>query len=200
MLPGSSRVGCAPSRIVPPLSVIVFCSSSRQITGCGVFLSNSVECAPSRLHTLRPNSITAHCMPRQRPEKRNAFGAGVADRHHFALDAALAEAARHEDAVVAREQSLRPFGFDLLALNAADAHLCAVGDARVVERFVDRLVGVVVLGVFADDRDADLVLRIAQPSQQLAPILQIGLRQSSGPSLSTISRSRLLSTRLSGTS
>ena len=44
----SSRVGWAPSRIVPPLSVMVFCSSSRQITGCGVSLSNSLELARSR--------------------------------------------------------------------------------------------------------------------------------------------------------
>ena len=75
-------------------------------------------------------------------EERNAPLAGVADRLDLALDAALAEAAGHEDAVVAGEQPLGPFALDLLALDAADADLGAVGDAGVVERFVDRLVGV----------------------------------------------------------
>ena len=32
------------------------------------------------------------------------------------------------------------------------------------------------LGVFADDGDADLVLRIAQPVQQLAPVVQVAAR------------------------
>ena len=111
------------------------------------------------------------------PEERNALGAGVANRLDFAFDAALAEAARHQDAVVAGQQPLRPFGFDVLAVNAADADLRAVGDAGVIERFVDRLVRVVVLGVLADDGDADFVLRIAQPAQQLAPIVEVGLRR-----------------------
>ena len=108
-VPGSSRVGWAPSRIVPPLSVIVFCSSSRQITGCGVSLSNSVEWAPARPQTLRANSITAHCMPRQMPKNGMPFVAGVANRRDLAFDAALAETAGHEHAVVAGEQPLGAF-------------------------------------------------------------------------------------------
>ena len=92
-------------------------------------------------------------------EERNALRAGVANRGDFAFDAALAEAAGHQDAVVAGQQPLGPFGFDVLAANAADADLGAVGDAGVIERFVDRFVGVVVLGILADDGDADLVLR-----------------------------------------
>ena len=73
-------------------------------------------------------------------------------------------------------------------------------DAGVVERLVDRLVGVAVLGVLADDGDADLVLGIAQPVQQVAPVVEVELGRPCRPSLSTISSSSLLSTRLSGTS
>ena len=75
-----------------------------------------------------------------------------------------------------------------------------MGDAGVIERFVDRLVGVVVLGVLADDGDADFVLGIAQPLQQIAPVVEIGLGRLAGRACRTISSSSLLSTRLSGTS
>ena len=133
-------------------------------------------------------------------EERNALRAGVANRRHLAFDAALAEAAGHQDAVVAGQQPLGPFRFDILALNAADADLRPVGDAGMIERFVNRLVRVVMLGVFADDGDADFVLRIAQPAQQLAPIFQIGLGRLEARACRQISSSSLLSTRLSGTS
>ena len=57
----------APSRIVAPLSMIFFCSSIMLMTGCAGFGSNSVLFAPFSLSTLRANSITAICRPRQRP-------------------------------------------------------------------------------------------------------------------------------------
>ena len=54
-------------------------------------------------------------------------------------------------------------------------------DAGVVERLVDRLVGVAVLGVLADHGDADLVLRVAQPVQQVAPVVQVQRAGRAGP-------------------
>ena len=82
---GSSRALWAPSRIVPPLSVIDLCSSSRQITGCGVSLLNSVEWAPPSPTTFRPNSITAHCIPKQMPRNRDSAFAGKANRLDLCL-------------------------------------------------------------------------------------------------------------------
>ena len=55
---------------------------------CGVAGSNSLELAPSSPHTLRANSMTAHCRPRQMPEERDAVLARVPDRRDLALDAA----------------------------------------------------------------------------------------------------------------
>ncbi len=66
-MPSWSFTGSAPSRIVPPMSLISFCSGSRSITGNGVSGSISVEFAPSIPATLRANSETATCMPRQMP-------------------------------------------------------------------------------------------------------------------------------------
>ena len=43
----------------------------------------------------------------------------------------------------------------------ADAsHLSAVRDSRMIERLIDRLVRVVMLGVFAHDRNADLMIGV----------------------------------------
>ncbi len=55
------------------MSVTFFCSGSRSMTGCGVAGSNSLELAPSRPHTCRANSITAHCRPRQMPRNGTRF-------------------------------------------------------------------------------------------------------------------------------
>ena len=60
--------GQPPSRIVPPRSSTPFNSRSLKITRCGVPELNSVESAPSSPHTLRANSITSVCMPRQIPK------------------------------------------------------------------------------------------------------------------------------------
>ena len=53
-----------------------------------------------------------------------------------------AEAAGDEDAVDAAEHALGPVALDLLGLDPADDDAASMGDAGVVERLVDRLVGV----------------------------------------------------------
>ena len=66
-VPSCSFTGSAPSRIVPPISETSFCSGSRSTTGNGVSGSNSAELAPSIPATVRANSTTAICIPRQIP-------------------------------------------------------------------------------------------------------------------------------------
>ena len=86
-------------------------------------LLNSVEWAPARPHDVAGELDHRALHAQADAEERNAALAGVADRLDLAFDAALAEAAGNEDAVVAGEQPLGPFALDLLALNAADADL-----------------------------------------------------------------------------
>ena len=133
-------------------------------------------------------------------EEGNLPLAGKADRLDLALDAALAESARHQQAVEAGQQPFGPFAFDQFAVNPLDADLGLMGDAGVVEGFVDRLVGVAVLGVFADHGDRDFVLRIAQPVQQVAPVVQVRACRPAGPGFRRSARPARCSTRLSGTS
>src|SRR4051794_5948640 len=108
-------------------------------------------------------------------QERNTFRASIPNRHHFAFDAALAEPARDNDAVVTAQQALNALRFDILAANAADANLCTVRNSSMIERLVNRLVCIVMFGIFADDRDADLPFRVSQPPQELAPVRKIRL-------------------------
>src|SRR5947207_8926211 len=106
-------------------------------------------------------------------EKRNAPLADIADGFDFAFDSALAKAARDEYAIISGQERGSPFALDILALNAADADLALVMNPGMVERFVDRLVSVLVLGIFSDDGDADLVLGISQYVQDVPPMIEI---------------------------
>src|SRR5262245_14760073 len=76
------------------------------------------------------------------PKERNTALASKADGFHLSLDTAFAEAARNQDTVEASQNALGAVSFDHLALNALDPHLRPVMDARVIERFVNRLVGI----------------------------------------------------------
>ena len=106
-------------------------------------------------------------------EEGNASFAGEADGVDLALDAAFAETAGHQNAVHAGEQPFGPFALDRLAVDALDADLRPIVHAGMVERFVDRLVGVAMFGILAHHGDGDFVLRIAQPVQQIAPAVQV---------------------------
>ena len=142
--------------------MIVFCSSSRQITGCGVSLLNSVEWAPGKLDDVAAEFDHGALHAQANAEKRNAAFAGEANGFDFAFDAAFAEAAGHQHAVEAGQQPLGAFVFDQFALNALNADLRPMVNAGVIERFVNRFVSVAMLGVFADHGDRNFVLRIAQ--------------------------------------
>ena len=136
-------------------------------------LLNSVEWAPSRPSTLRANSMTAHCIPRQMP--KNGIPRSRAKRIASTLPSMPRSPNPPGTSMPSKPASSRSGpsrSIDSLWM-LLDANLRLIGDAGVVERFVDRLVGVAMLGVFADHGDRDFVLRIAQPVQQIAPIVQI---------------------------
>ena len=59
--------------MVPPILEIFFCSSIMEMTGALVFSDISVECASPKFNTLRANSMTAHCIPKQIPKKGMLF-------------------------------------------------------------------------------------------------------------------------------
>ncbi len=105
----------------------------------------------------------------------NLAFAREADCLQFAFDTAFAETAGYEDSVVTAQYALGPLAFDFRALNAADSDGHLMMNACVIDGFVDRLVGVFVLGILADHRDADFVFGIALAAQDFMQRFQIDL-------------------------
>src|SRR5262249_43879937 len=103
------------------------------------------------------------------PEVRDApFTRDLGGAHHAAR-AAVAEAARHQDAVGAVEQLLAAGLLERFRLDPADVDLEPVLEAAVVEGLVEALVGILVPDVLADDVNRDFVLRIADAVGEIDP-------------------------------
>ena len=108
-------------------------------------------------------------------EEGHLLLAGVADRLHHALDAAPAEAARHEDRVGAEEHLGVLVALERLGVHVVELDAHVVGDAAVGEGLVQRLVGVAVVDVLADDRDVHLARRVLDPVDEALPLRQVAV-------------------------
>ena len=108
-------------------------------------------------------------------EERELVLARVLDGLDLALDAAVAEAARHEHALAADEDlvEIRLLVLDLLRVDPVDLHLRVICDAAMVQRLRDRDVGIGELDVLADDSDLDLFLRVVDLVDHLLPLAHI---------------------------
>jgi len=82
-------------------------------------------------------------------------GAGEAGGNDFALYAAVAEPARHDDAVEAVEQVQIASLFQRLGTDPFDVEFVAFGQGGMNERLFNTQVGVLQLDIFADNADVD---------------------------------------------
>ncbi len=96
---------------------------------------------------------------------------------NFALGAALAEAARHQNAVDMFEERRRILVLEHFALDPVELDLHLVGDAAMRERLDQRLIGVLHAGIFADNGDGDVAFRIADALVDEVPGGEIGRRR-----------------------
>ena len=169
--------------MVPPRSPPKprFCSSLpfihsviRPTTGSRVarIRSSSPASMPQRF---RAASITAICMPKQMPKYGTCRSRANCAARIFALGAALAEAARHQDAVDMFEERRRVLVLEHLAFDPVEIDLDLVGDAAVRKRLDQRLIGILHAGIFADDGDGDVAFRIADALVDEMPGGEIGL-------------------------
>src|SRR5262245_51687469 len=113
------------------------------------------------------------------PEVRNVPLARVADRLDLALDATVAEATGHQDAVETGKMAGDSFALDSLRVDPSDLDRRLVGDAAVGQRLVEALVRVLDLDVLADDTDPASMLGRLDATDDLLPARQIdrALRQ-----------------------
>src|SRR5690606_39891528 len=103
---------------------------------------------------------------------RAALLAAGPGREHLALEAAIAKAPQPHDAVEPL-QRLRAVALDLAGLEPAQGHARALAQAAVLERLGQRLVGVLVVDVLADDADRDRVHRTLDRVHPRLPLRQV---------------------------
>ena len=108
------------------------------------------------------------------PEIRDQVLAGVPRGEHLALDAAMAEAARHDDAVDTFER--RHVLVEVLAVDPDEVEVGAAVDRRVAQGLDDADVRVRHLDVLADDRDAHARLGRRDARAEVLPLGEIRWR------------------------
>ncbi len=107
-------------------------------------------------------------------EKGDLALASDADGADFTFDAALAEAAGDEDGVDVEECGFERFvGF---AVDEFEVDPGPVGDAAVDEGFVEALVALGEVYVFADDADGDGGFGVFEDGDDFAPAVEVGAR------------------------
>src|SRR5262249_17012955 len=148
-------------------------SSSMQTTGWPQSRSISVLLASPRPTTLRANSMTAHCSPRQIP--KNGTCRSRAKRIASILPAMPRSPKPPGTSMPPMPPRPRPSRCASHASGLALATNSRVGraDAGLVERFVDRFVRVVVLVVLADARNGHFVSRVHAPLEQFPPVVDL---------------------------
>ena len=100
---------------------------------------------------------------------------GVADGHDLALDAAPAEAARHQHAIHISDHLLARAALQSLGIHAHDLYAAVVCGAGVGEAFVDGFVGVLQGDVLADHGDSHAVRGVDDAPHKLLPLVHPGL-------------------------
>ena len=95
----------------------------------------------------------------------------------LAFGAALAEAARHQNAVDILQEDRGVVALEHFAVDPVQMHLHIVGQAAMGQRLGQRFVAVLDLHVFADHGDAHFAFGILHPLHHLLPARQIGLRR-----------------------
>ena len=119
-------------------------------------MSNSVEFASRRADDVAGELDDRALEPEAQAEVRHAVLAGVVGGEDLALDAAMAEAARDQDAGRAVEALVR--GSPCVSASESTQRTLRVDlvrPGRVAERLGDRQVGVGQLDVLADERDLE---------------------------------------------
>ena len=93
---------------------------------------------------------------------------------YLAFGAAFTKTAWYQNSVERGQMRRDVFTVENLGIDPFDAHFYTVGHTAVGQRLGDRLVGVLKLGVFADNRDLDLALGVVDPVGNVFPTRQFG--------------------------
>src|SRR5215468_5296427 len=114
-----------------------------------------------------------HLHSEANPEIRQLALAREPNGPNFPFAAALAEAARDQNAVHVLEKRRRILALEHLGFDPIEFDADLVGDAAVGERLDQRLIGILEAGIFADDRDRHVAFRIADALVDQSPSRKI---------------------------
>src|ERR1019366_6039919 len=106
-------------------------------------------------------------------EIRNLALARVADGVDHAVDAALAEAPRHQDAVVAFELLFPALAHHAFGIDPVYIDLQLVRQPAVQQRLLEALVRVLVVGVLAHQADRHLIARVGDALEHGGPAAEL---------------------------
>ena len=106
----------------------------------------------------------------------DALLTGVSGGTDHALNATAAKAAGDDDAMHTLQQLLPAGFFKLFRGDPFDVNADADLQAGVCERLLNGKVGIAQFNVFADDGDGEGRLGFIEPSDEIAPIIELGLR------------------------
>ena len=103
-------------------------------------------------------------------EVRHFILAGIANGLQHTIDATLAEAAGHQNAIINIQlfHAFRPM--QLFGFNPTDVHFQLMGKARNQQRFLQALVGILVFDILADNADIHFIDGIHQAVQHVLPL------------------------------
>ena len=178
------------------------CSAIVAMTGFAVSGSNSLDDASIDAGDVAGVFDHHALQPQAQPERRDPLLARESQRADLALDAADAEAARHDDPVELAERLGRALGrLALVRGDPADLDVGLLREPAGLERLGDREVGVRQVDVLADEADRHLVLRVVHGLEHALPARPVdlgGLVES--PSVRTMYSSRPCSLSIEGMS
>ena len=110
------------------------------------------------------------------PQEWNSVLAGIGGGQYLPFDPPLPESSGNEDTVEAMKVFFCAFLFDLCGIEAHDFYPTLVMCSGVCERFIDRFIGILQTDVFPDHSDADVGLRVDDPSHEVFPIGEVRSR------------------------
>ena len=91
-------------------------------------------------------------------EERKGMRSGVADSFDHAGYASIPEATRDNKAIDGRKKGIDRLGRDILRLDPLDVNFVSAMESGSLQGFVDRDIGIVKRGIFADEGDFDFFL------------------------------------------
>ncbi len=119
-----------------------------------------------------------HLQTQADTEKGDVVLPGVADGVDLSLRSSPSESRCHQDAVEVAQEGLHVRTLvEILRMDHPGPDAALIGGPGMDERFIDGLIGILKLHVFADHADIDSTLGVFHPAQEIEPAVELRLAE-----------------------